>query len=505
MRMEQTGSARTESLTRDAPPQILEHERGFAILLACVFFGLWSLPIWGSLLIPATLAYIVVGYNLYWTIQALYSSIVAVLSYRRMQAWLRIDWQSKYLALGEPVQNLVMIPNYNERLEILSATLDNLARSAYPARQLNVVLAMEEREKGALAKAERLRAQFAGQFDRFWITSHPLMPDETACKGANLTYALRHVKKYCDELGWDASRVLVTTIDADTRLHPQFLACLTTQFLDASDRTRKFFQGIVMLVNNIWDVQAPIRVLSAFYTFTWVTGVSHYQRMTVSAYSASLRLLEDTNYWDPRVVQEDGHIFFRSFFAVKGMVDIVPVYMPVGLDAVQAPSLWQALRILYRQALRWAWTVSNLPFIAAQWLRHPEISLGRKIQKCLPYFEGLLLLPSSWFVISVGVWLPPLINPNMPTRVFGMPLSSLAPLILSPALIGVITAFVINLKLRAQFGPPRQAASLAARIWQNMEWFLLPFSAVFYFGVLYLVAYWRLLHGRDMQFEPTPK
>ena len=93
----------------------------------------------------------------------------------------------------------------------------------------------------------------------------------------------------------------------------------------------------------------------------------------------------------------------------------------------------------------------------------------------------------------------------MPTRVFGMPLNALAPAILSPAVIGVVVAFVLNWRLRAQFAPPRPPAPLLARIWQNLEWLLLPLCGVFYFGVLYLIAYWRLLRGRDMQFMPTPK
>ena len=503
--MENISPDRTGEQVRPAPPQILKHERGFAIFLASIFFILWALPVWGALLIPAILAYVVVAYNFYWTLQALYSSVVALISYRRMQAWLRIDWLARYRQLAQPIEHLIMLPNYNERLETMTATLENIAAGTFPREQMTVVLAMEEREPGALAKAQQLQAQFANRFARIWITVHPLMPDETACKGANLSYALRHLRKQWDELGWDSSRVLVTTLDADTRLHPQFLACLTTQFLEAPDRTRKFFQGMVMLVNNIWDVHAPIRVLSAFYTFTWVTGVSHYQRMTVADYSASLWLLEESNFWDPRVVQEDGHIFFRSLFAVHGTVDIVPVYLPVGLDAVHAPGLWQALRTLYGQALRWAWTVSNLPFIADQWLRHSEIPLRVKVRKCLPYFEGLLILPSSWFVITVGVWLPSMINPAMPTRVFGMPLNALAPAILSPAVIGVVVAFVLNWRLRAQFAPPRPPAPLLARIGQSLEWLLLPLCGVFYFGVLYLIAYWRLLRGRDMQFMPTPK
>ena len=86
-----------------------------------------------------------------------------------------------------------------------------------------------------------------------------------------------------------------------------------------------------------------------------------------------------------------------------------------------------------------------------------------------------------------------------------MPLTTLAPAILSPAVIGVVVALVLNWRLREQFAPNRRPAPLPARIWQNAEWLLLPLCGIFYFGVLYLIAYWRLLRGRDMQFEPTPK
>jgi cellulose synthase/poly-beta-1,6-N-acetylglucosamine synthase-like glycosyltransferase len=503
--MDQTSSTRVERFSHIAPPQVLRHERGFAVLFAFAFFALWSLPVWGAIFIPAILAYLVVAYDIYWTAQALYSSLAGLLSFRRMRKWTRMDWQSRYLALGQTVQQLVVIPNYDERLETLSRTLDCLSQSAYPADQLSVVLAMEEREAEGAAKAEQLRAAFDGRFRNLWVTFHPLLSNETAGKGANLNYALRSVKKHCDELGWDLLRVMVTTIDADTRLHPHYLAAVAVRLLEAPAATRHFFQGALLLVNNIWDVHAPIRVLSAFWTFTYVTGVTHYQRMTTAVYSATLRLLDEANYWDPRVVAEDGHIFFRSFFALKGRVDITPIYLPVCLDAVRAPRLGDALRIQYRQMMRWAWTVSNLPYIADQAARHSEIPLRRKLEKCVPYFEGLLIIPASWFVITFGVLLPPLINPMVPTLVFGIPLATLAPLILAPTVLGVIVALAINLKLRAIYAPHRKPASWLQRFGHIAEWLLLIFSAVFYFGVPYAQAYWRLLRGNDLQYERTPK
>ncbi|MEP7199510.1 MAG: glycosyltransferase family 2 protein, partial [Chloroflexota bacterium] len=483
--MDRIGSPSAGHFTRIAPRQILAHERGFAITIALAFFALATMPLWSPLLMPTAAAYILLLYNIYWAAQALYSSLAGLTSYRRMQAWTKVDWRAYYDVLGQTVQQVVVLPNYRERIEVMRDTLERLAQSDYPCAQLNVVLAMEAREDDALAKAEQLRAQFAGRFGHFWITAHPLAPDETAGKGANLTYAVRYVQRQADELGWDAARVMITTIDADTRLHPQYLAALAVQFWNAPNRTRKFFQGVLLLLNNVWDVHAPIRVFSAFWSFTYLTGVTHYQRMTTAVYSMSLRLLDDAGYWDPRVVAEDGHIFFRAFFALRGTVDIEPIYLPISLNAVQSRDLWQALRQQYRQMMRWTWTASNLPFIADQWRRHTEIPLARKIKKCLPYFEGLLVLPASWYIITFGVLLLPLINSAAPLQVFGLPLTMLAPLILSPTAVGVVVALGINLKLRAQYAPRPRPVSRRYRVAQWAEWLLLLFAAVVYFGVPY--------------------
>src|SRR5438093_4207327 len=112
--MDQTRSTRAERFSHVAPPQILRHERGFAVFFAFLFFALWSLPLWGAMFIPAILAYLVIAYDIYWTAQALYSSYAGLVSFRRMRTWTQIDWQARYLALGQPVQQLVVIPNYEE-------------------------------------------------------------------------------------------------------------------------------------------------------------------------------------------------------------------------------------------------------------------------------------------------------------------------------------------------------------------------------------------------------
>ncbi|MBI5879616.1 MAG: glycosyltransferase family 2 protein [Chloroflexi bacterium] len=490
---------------RTAPPQILAHERGYAVVLSLLFFALWGVPLWGPFLMPAVLAYVVAAYNCYWTAQALYGAWCAVRGLRIMARWMRIDWQARYKQTGRPVQHVVVLPNYDERIEILRQTLDRLALAEYPREQISVVLAMEDRETGSQEKAELLSAEYAGRFGHFWITLHPLLPDETAGKGANLAYCLRQISKRAEELGWDPSQVMVTTLDADTRLHPQFLAALAVRFLEVPDPTRKFFQGMLMLINNVWDVFAPTRVLAAFWTFTYVAASTHYQRMTTAVYSMSLRLLQDAGYWDPRVVAEDGHIFFRAFFALQGRPDIEQIFLPVGLDAVRAPTMWQSLVVQFRQMQRWAWTASILPFVLDAWLHRRAVPLSRKFAKVLPYVEGLVIMPSSWFVITFGVLLPPLLNPQMPTDVFGVPLAVLAPLILSPTLIGVVVALSVNIMLRNQFAQRSARVPWPQRVVESIEWGLMLFVAVFYFGIPYVQAYWRMISGNELHFERTPK
>ena len=144
--------------------------------------------------------------------------------------------------------------------------------------------------------------------------------------------------------------------------------------------------------------------------------------------------------------------------------------MPVALDAAQADSLLEALRVQYRQMMRWAWAVSNLPFIADQWRSHSEIPLARKLEKCLPYLEGLLIIPSSWFVITFGAVLPPLLNPAVPTQIVGIPVTLLAPLILAPTALGFIVVLALNLRVRHLYSPRHAPFTLRQRIGHTAEW-----------------------------------
>ena len=498
-------SARLACVVRPPREMARQFERILALCLGLIFFALVSMPVWGALWLPPTTAYIILLFELYWTCHAVYAAWCGLISFHRFHTWAHIDWRARYLELERPIQQILVVPNFKERLETLAATLDHLAASDYPHEQMSVVLAMEGREAGALAKAEVLRRQYAHRFARFWITLHPSLPNEAAWKGANLAYSLRQIRARCEERSWDARRVLVTTLDADAHLHPRYLAALAAQYLRLPDSSSDFFQGLLVLTNNIGELHAPIRAWSAFWTFNYLAGLAHYALMPMSTYSASLKLLEEIGYWDPRFLAEDGHIFFRAFFNRRGRVRTRAIYLTVGLNAVHAGSLTTALRLQYKQMVRWAWAVSNLPYIAARMLVHVEIPWASKLRACLPYVETLLLLPATWIIISFGVLLLQMIGPAGQSQILGWPLASVSALVLTPTIVPVIAGIAVSQKL-ASTSPSAERHFTGRRgLWQWTGWLLLPLITALNFGGAYIQAYARLLCGLDLNDEPTPK
>src|SRR5690606_23763275 len=128
----------------------------------------------------------------------------------------------------------------------------------------------------------------------------------------NITYAGRQLKQYVKSQKIDPEHVIVTTLDADNRPHPQYLASVTYAFVPDEDRKYKSYQPIPMFLNNIWDAPAPMRVIATGNSF-WnliVSARPHLMR-NFSSHAQSLAALIDTDFWSVRTIVEDGHQYWR--------------------------------------------------------------------------------------------------------------------------------------------------------------------------------------------------
>ena len=140
----------------------------------------------------------------------------------------------------------------------------------------------------------RLRDEFANSFRLFLHIKDPLLPGIVVGKSAAMAYGGPVLKAACDELGLDPSRTMVTDLDSDFRLHPQYFAYITLQFCAAEDRLVSIWQPVPVFLNNIWRVPTAVRVMATAATqWQMFLHQNPHRLVMFSSYSMSLDLLAE--------------------------------------------------------------------------------------------------------------------------------------------------------------------------------------------------------------------
>jgi len=125
-----------------------------------------------------------------------------------------------------------------------------------------------------------------------------------------------------------------------------------------------------------------------------------------STYSLSLKMADDAGYWDEDVIPEDWHMFLKCFYSFRGQVDVEPIFLPTGNDAVECRTYAGSLKMAYVQHRRHAWGSSDVPYMLRQWAAHPEIDARRKARRLAALFGNHLIWATHWFILSLGWILP---------------------------------------------------------------------------------------------------
>lgn len=107
-----------------------------------------------------------------------------------------------------------------------------------------------------------------------------------------------------------------------------------------------------------------MRVLAVGNSFTITQATRPHMLRNFSSHAQSLDALIETGWWSARTVVEDGHQYWRSFFRFGGNYEAIPVYSPIYQDAVLSDSYKETLIAQFVQVRRWAYGVSDIPYIA---------------------------------------------------------------------------------------------------------------------------------------------
>ena len=491
---------------------IIKHEKGILraleILPGLVSWNLILLPYWGIFVFPVFVAYFILFFNIYWFYQSLQLAVSSIVSHIKIQAAKIYDWTSdvKGFPDWQRVRHVVIIPTYKEPIHILERTLNSLATQDFPTSQIIPVLAMEGKEvrQDREAKFEELSKKFKGVFGHLYMTVHELETGEVAGKASNERFSAIWIKKnYIDLNKIDINYVTVTSCDADHKFHPKHFANLTFKFLDDPGRYKKFWQPAVMFYNNIWEIPALTRVPNTLMSIWNLSQLSRKDRLiNAQNYSLSYKLLDDVGYWDADKIPEDWGIFFKAFYKSGGGTEVEPIYLPLMADAAQSTSFWKTLLNQYEQIKRWAWGVSDDPWIIKNYLLARNVPFWDKTMRLIQVIWAHFLWPVNWFLITIGLTIPTLINPAFGRTALGYTVPKLSSLILTISLVFLVIMLVIDYIQK----PPRpKDVSVWKQILAPFEFILMPISGFFFSALPGLDAHTRLMLGKYIEYKVTEK
>lgn len=481
-------------------------KRLLEILPGFVSWNLILFPVWGAFVSPITVAYFVLLFDIFWLYKSITFALFAVLSHLRIEASKKMDWlgELKFFPDWEKVHHLIVVTTYKEPVYILERTLNSIANQTMSKKQISVVLGCEAREKDWQLKASELKKKFRGKFAHFLVSEHTLVPGETAGKHSNARTAVLFAKqKLIDSKKIDINYCIVASCDADHVYHPNYFANLAFKFLDNPNRYERFWQPAIVFYNNFWRLPALSRVTNTFGTI-WNTAqlVRTDRLINQQNYSLSFRLLDKIGYWDPDVIPEDWHMFFKAFFNTNGKAEVEPIFLPLMADAAESVTFLKTLKNQYEQFKRWAWGVSDDPYVIRNYFLSKKIPFWDKTLRTIRLVEDHFLWPVNWFVITLGINIPTLLNKNFSKTAIGFNLPKTSSFILTLCLIFLAIILYVDIRQR----PPRPQEVPRLKAWLiPFEFVLMPIAGFIFTALPGLDAHTRLMLGKYMEYRVTEK
>lgn len=464
-----------------------------------------TLPLWLSFWHPAIVAYFVILFDVYWFYKSATLAIFALRAYAKLGVHLKMDWLSeiKKISGWKKIYHVVIIPEYKEPISVLRDTIFNLTQQDFPRERIFIVLATEKRDSQAIETAAILEKEFGNKFGKFFITSHPDLPGEVKGKSSNMAWAGKEIVQKINELGMNIDDFTVTSCDADALIHPKYYSYLTNSFLKDNERYYHFYQAAVMFYSNIWRIPLPGRVLNTIGSIWSLAKLELRDRLiNFSTYSLSLKTVRDVGYWGTDIIPEDYHLFFKTYFKLGDKVAAQPIFLPIMVDAAESTTFSKTMVNQYEQNKRWAWGVSDDPWVIRNFFLHQEIPFFNRMWRLFHLMEEHLLWPVNWFILTLGSTIPPIVNPSFSRTVLGHNLSLISSVILTLSALFLIVLAVLDMKLK----PPKPKEF---KNWKTpflfLQWLSLPVVGFFLSTLPGLDAHTRLMLGKRLEYRVTEK
>jgi len=343
------------------------------------------------------------------------------------------DWKLKYREFTEKyslaqvplkmeqIKHLIIIPNYKEEFETLCETLDCLASHMNAPEAYKVILAMEQGEKEAVQKAEKLISLYQNRFYQIRYTVHPSgLPGEARGKSSNVAWAATfYAKNWMNEN--EARYEIITVMDADTHLTEKYFECLTYKYCIGTpdDQKRSLFAPTLVFDRNANRVPFVVRLADICWSIGLMSNFQLPVKFPCSVYTVSMLLAKEVGFWDagPAAIGEDLHMALKCWTSMKMNIRLIPIYLPASCSNVQADTYVGSIKARFQQSKRHLWGALDFGYSVARILSQQcwRYNLLKSLL-CVyllfeiffqPYFgfyhlTGQLIFPSS--LVGMGAW-----------------------------------------------------------------------------------------------------
>jgi cellulose synthase/poly-beta-1,6-N-acetylglucosamine synthase-like glycosyltransferase len=297
--------------------------------------------------------------------------------------------------------------------------------------------------------------------------------------------------------------LLITVCDADSRLDRQYLAALGHQLLSHRDGQLHIYQPAILFYANHARLPLPLRAVSSVFSLYSLARLEASHRLIPqSTYSLTWLVARRVSFWDVDVVPEDSHMFFKVWLHFGRAVRTRAIHLPVYADAAEGTNCWRSAANTYRQIRRWAWGVSDVPYLALHTLRARHIPWHMRVSRVGWYVEEHLVWPSHWFLLTLGGLLPPLINPEYARTELGLWQAAMFSTLLGLCLPSLVLAMFVDVLLKWRSDGERDLLGLLSGM---SSFALLPLTGLALVALPALDAHTRLLFGHSLAYQVTEK
>lgn len=519
--------------------------RFFEMLPGILSYGMVILMVILSLIDPLYAAVYLLVIIITVLVKAVGIAVHTTAGYKRLDQAQKVDWHARLLHLQHPqrslselkrsssefgfeahknnlrliterpdafpkpsdLYNAVIVAAYNESYDIIEPTIQSLADTTYDSDKLIVVLAYEKRGGPEIkATAEKLKKQFARSFKAFLVVEHPDgLPNEVVGKGGNITYAGRFLKQWVDDQRIAYKDVIITSLDCDNRPHATYFDYVTYEYIVHEDRINLSYQPVSLFLNNIWDAPAPMRVLATGNSF-WniISSMRPHTLRNFASHSQPMEALVGMDFWSTRTIVEDGHQYWRSYFYFGGQYAVTPIYVPIYQDAVLADTYKKTLKAQFMQLRRWAYGVSDIPYVATRVLTSKRnVPFAGGFARLARLIDSHVTLASMSILITFGGWIPLFVNANAAHSIAAHQLPEVISGLQRIAMIGLFITIFLTFKML----PPRPERYKRRRtVWMLLQWLLMPITSIVYTATSSYNAQTHLLLGKYLdKFDVTEK